>query len=369
MKINFICVAGCIAMPLLFGSCSKQVKNDPLALTLANANAAAANDDGQLLHTFLRANGPATEAFTIDAKQGGQLKSKSGTVYSIPVNSLVRPDGSPATGAVVITLKEVSTPANMVFADRQTSTNTGAPLLSYGEFFVRAQQGAVDLKLRADSAIKVAAPVAKRPNQEVPMWNGDTTITITTSGYNFLNQLITITSQVSANKGVDWTQITNQGTAFALFDGTNSTLNFRLDSLIKWRNCDALLGTSSVKTTVLGYFNTNYNPATGTSYQGEEPSMLYFKPLGQNTIIKFYNTIFTPPAGFEGFLSYQNTIPVGLQGTFLAISAINGVFYAERKTVTIPAPISGANYTTLTFNPTAVSGTALVALINSLNTL
>jgi hypothetical protein len=348
---------------------STACKNDStkdLSLNNKLAAAAAVDPDGAALHKFLLSNGPKFEVFTINAQESALLKSKSGTTYFISKNSLAKPGGGPASGTVTISIKEISTPANMIFADKQTSTNAGAALVSYGEFFVRAQQGATDLILRPDSAIKVAVPAKVDNGRQIPMWNGDTTVTQTTSGYDYLNQFITVSTQVSINKGIDWQQNTTPGSAFALFDGTTSTLNFRLDSLIQWRNCDALYNTPNPKTTVLAYFASNYNPATGTSYQGEEPTMLYFRPTGQNTIVKFYNTIFTPPAGFEGFLSYQNTVSVGQSGTFLAISSIGGVFYAEKKTVTIAAPASGNNYTTVTFNPTPISATSLVALITSL---
>ncbi|NLR67951.1 hypothetical protein HGH92_26840 [Chitinophaga varians] len=372
MSINSLYVAGGIAVVLLFGACTKQLKNDVNGPSDASKNltadvAAAPDPDGLKLHTFLRANGPAYETYTVDLQENATFTTKGGRKYTISRNSLVRPDGSPATGPITISVKEISNAAGMIFADRPTATNTGAPLESFGEFFVSAQQGSTPLRLRKDSAINVQAP-AKVGDQRIPMWNGDTSITITTSGYNYVNQLITLSTTISANKGVDWQQVTNPASAYALFDGTNGTLNFRLDSLIKWTNCDKLMSLPNPKTTVLAYFSSNYNPATGTSFGGEEPSMLYFKPTGVNSIIKFYNTIFTPPAGFEGFLSYQNAIPVGQKGTFLAISSIGGQFYAEQKTVTIGAPAAGTNYTTVTFNPAPVSASTLVSLINSMNT-
>jgi hypothetical protein len=366
MRTNSIYMACCIAMPLLFSACTKQVKNDPTnPLSLKSAIAAAPSQDGAALHKFLRENGPKFETFTINPQENNQLKTRTGSSYTISKNSIWKPGGGPISGPVTISIKEISTTANMIFADKQTSTKTGQPLVSYGEFFVSAQQGGLLLKLAPDSAIKVQVP-ARVDIKQIPMWNGDTTITVTTSGYDYINQFVTVSTQVSANKGVDWQPVTNPASAYALFDGTTGTLNFRLDSLIQWRNCDALASTPNPKTTVLAYFNTNYNPQTGTSYSGEEPTMLYFKPAGQNTIVKFYNTIFAPPAGFEGFLSYQNTVSVGQQGTFLAISSIAGVFYAEKKVVTIAAPLPGLNYTTVTFNPAPVSPAALVALITSL---
>lgn len=372
MSIKSFYVAGGVAVLLLLGACTKQLKNDlsdpSNASEKISASAAPAPDpDGLKLHTFLRANGPAYESYTVSLQENASFTTKNGRKYTIYRNALVKPDGSPASGTITFTIKEISNAAGMIFADRPTATNTGAPLESFGEFFVAASQGTTPLKLRKDSAIRVQVP-AKPDAQRIPMWNGDTSITVNTSGYTYLNQFITLSTTVSANKGVDWQQVTNPASAYALFDGTNGTLNFRLDSLIKWTNCDRLMSLPNPKTTVLAYFNSNYNPATGSSFGGEEPTMLYFKPTGINSIIKFYNTIFTPPAGFEGFLSYQNAIPVGQSGTFLAISSIGGQFYAEQKTVTIAAPPAGKNYTTVTFNPVPVSATTLISLINSMNT-
>ncbi|HVI45349.1 MAG TPA: hypothetical protein VM802_10780 [Chitinophaga sp.] len=370
MSINSIYVAGGAAVLLLLGACTKQMKNDlsdsPKEKLAASA-AATPDPDGLKLHTFLRDNGPAFETYTVTLQESASFTTKSGRKYTIYRNALVRPDGSPAVGPITFTVKEISDAAGMIFADRPTATNTGAPLESYGEFFVSVKQGSTPLQLRKDSAINVQAP-AKPKDQRIPMWGGDSSITVTTSGYNYVNQLITLSTTVSVNKGIDWQPVANPASAYALFNGANGTLNFRLDSLIKWTNCDRLMSLPNPKTTVLAYFSSNYNPATTTSFGGEEPTMLYFKPTGINSIIKFYNTIFTPPAGFEGFLSYQNAIPVGQSGTFLAISSIGGQFYAEQKTVTITAPAPGNNYTTVTFNPVPVSAATLVSLITSMNT-
>ena len=371
MRSNPIYLAGCFSLFLLISACAKQTKDDranpaePPSTT--NARLAAASPDGELLHQFLQKNGPAFEAYTIDGSDGGVFVSKSRNVYTIRPNSLVHADGSAPSGPVTIFLKEISTPANMIFADRQTATSSGEPMVSYGEFFLRAQEAGKDLQLRPDSGVIVQAP-ARQVAERIPMWNGDTTVTASLSGYNYQNQFTTVSTEVSANKGVDWDPVTNPGSAYAFFDGSSGTLNFRLDSLIKWVNCDLLMSNPNPKTTVLVYFSNNYNPETDASYMGEEPTMLFFKPSGVNSVIKFYNTIFKAPAGFEGFLSYQNSIPIGQKGTFLAISSINGVFYADQQDVTIAAPATGLNYTTVTLNPQPVSAAALVSLINIMNT-
>jgi hypothetical protein len=96
--------------------------------------------------------------------------------------------------------------------------------------------------------------------------------------------------------------------------------------------------------------------------------MLFFKPHNQNTLIKLYDIILNATGTYQGFISYQASMPVGMQGTFLAMSTVNGKFYADMKDATIAAPSGSNNYTTLTFDPQEVSETAMVNLILQLNT-
>ncbi|MCF6407543.1 hypothetical protein L3C95_31930 [Chitinophaga filiformis] len=352
----------CIAA-LTFVSCSKDAKlprNNDMAAVQAEADA-----DGAMLAKLLKQNGPQYEFFRIEARQGGRIKTKQGSVYTFSPNSLTTQSGAPVTGAVDIVIKEILKPSSMIFASRPTATTGGAQLTSYGEFYVRATQAGQDLKLRVDSAIAVQVPAPKRPAQDgVPMWGGDTTIIITTSGHNDSNQPVTLSVAASANQGVSW----NPAPGFALFDGTTSTLNFRLDSLMNWRNCDALSSLPGPKTTVLGYFTNFYNPATQTSYGGEEPCMLFFKPAGSNTVVKLYNVILNAPVGRQGLLSYQNSVPIGQAGTFLAITALNGNFFAQKLPVNIPAPSGGQNFVGINFTLAPVTPAALVALIQSMDT-
>lgn len=150
-----------------------------------------------------------------------------------------------------------------------------------------------------------------------------------------------------------------------IFNGIDNTIDFKLDSLFKWRNCDVLYGATSTKTTVMGYLGKAFNSDTKDNYMGEDPSMLYFKPKGINSIVKLYNIILDAPEAFQGFHSYQNSIPVGMEGTFLAMSSKKGKFYAETKTVTIANPGS-ATYVPISFNLQEVSSNQLLSLINDM---
>lgn len=128
-----------------------------------------------------------------------------------------------------------------------------------------------------------------------------------------------------------------------------------------------ILPNSNPKITVLGYFNSHYNVQTSTDYMGDQPTMLYFKPLNQNTLIKFYDIILNATGAYRGFISYQASVPIGMQGTFLAMSTQNGKFYADMKDVTIPSPTATNNYSTLSFDPQEVSESVMLSMIIQMN--
>ena len=322
------------------------------------------NRDAALITEFFAKNGPAVERFTVDATNGGVISTAKGTKYKIPAGAFVNASGQVVTGNVVVDIKEITKVSEMILGNKPSTTTDGGILVSYGEFFVKASQNNNQLQLKKDSTVLVQV-IAKPAAQirEMPLWDGDSLITYTFTGYDHENTSVTVTQQYAVNKGIQWTQ----ANGYALFNGTTGTLDFKLDSLLNWRNCDVLYNIPGVKTTVMGYFANNFNEETSAAYGGEQPSMLFFKPKNENSLVKLYNVILNAPVGKKGFHSYQTSIPIGLEGTFLAISAVNGKFYAEMKDATIAAPLAGKTYTGVTFDPQEVSETALLALINQMN--
>ena len=323
----------------------------------------------EMMTAFFKQNAPAFESFTVNATTGGTIVSSKGTKYIIPANSLLDASGNAVTGNVLVSVKEIGNASEMILGDKPTRTGDGKTLISYGEFFVRAQQGNNVLKLRNDSAVRVnvkaPAPVGGQILREMPIWSGDSAVNTTTQGYNDDNQQVTISNTFYMARGISWSQILTQN---ALYNNNDGGYDFKLDSLITWRNCDALYNPGGTKTTVLGYMGDKFNSETVRSYMGQEPSMLFFKVKQQNTLVKLYDVILQPATGKEGLHSYQQSFSVGEQGTFLAISSKGGKFYAEMRDVTIAAPAPGKNYTPYTFNLVEVSQSTLLSLIQQMNT-
>lgn len=354
-KFNLIAV---IAMAILtIVSCKKSDVNVP------NNN----NADLRKIQEFFDKNKPKYESFTVDASAGGSITLTSGTKITFPANAFKR-GNTIVTGNVQVSALDILKPSNMILGDRPTITSNGQMLESFGEIVVRANQNGNELQLNneaAGKAVNVALAVGLAPGaqrREAPIWDGDSAISQTSSGHNHENQMVSITTTVRVPKGIDWSLLSGQFGSV-----TPTTSYFNLDSLGQWRNVDALYNDPRPKTTVLGYFGNLFN-TTNSNYMGQEPSMLFFKTKGTNTLVKLYNVIFNPVAGKEGLLSYQNSMPIGQEGTFLAITTKNGKFYAEMRDVTIGSPDPGKNYVAYTFNFTEVSEAQLLSLINQMNT-
>lgn len=323
-------------------------------------------EDAALLKSFFDKNAPKTETFTFNANQSFTITTSKGSTIVFPANSLLDGTGKVATGTVEVSVKEVRTAADMLLSDKPTVVKDGgAMLISFGEIKVDARQNGNILRIRDTVGLNVNMAFVPNAAQirEMPLWSGDTTVSVTTSGLNSEGVKTTVTNSLPAMKGITWSQLST----WALANPTTNKVNFLLDKLGQWRNCDALYNDTRPKTTILGYFSTHFNNATMSTYQGLAPSSLFFKPKGQNTLVKLYNLIVTPTAGKEGFYSYENSIPIGMEGTFLAISTIDGKFYADMKDVTITAPASGKTFMGISFNPIEISEADLLAKINLLN--
>ena len=345
-----------IAVTITFTACKKEEKKTFVLPHILEAK----------MVSFFNANAPRYESFTIDASTGGTLTTTKGTKINFPAGIFKKANGQIVSGNVTVEVKDILSASDMLLGNRPTEAN-GQMLVSYGEMTVKASQNGEALQLKNDSA-RVQVPLAPKPAngqqiREVPMWSGDSLVAYTINGHDHENTSVTLTQTGYVPRGINWNQNGNIAT-----NNNNGTTSFALDSLGVWRNCDALMGDPRPKTTVLGYFSNYWNPATSSSYMGAEPSMLFFKVKQQNSMVKLYNKIINAPVGKEGLLSYQSSFPIGLEGTFLAISIKDGKFYAQMQDVTIGAPASGKTYFPVTFALSEVTESGLLALIQQLNT-
>ncbi len=341
-------------------------------LTFANCNKnsdTSSSVDAVNMKNFLDKNAPKTETFSFTATQSFKVTTTAGTIINFPANVLVDAAGQLITGNVTVSVREAHKPSEMLLSDKPTVSSEGTMLVTFGEIKVDVVQNGKALKIRdtVGLAAQMAFAQTALTNRQIPMWVADTTATTVSSGLNSEGIQTTVTTSVPAMKGATWLQISGGIGAFGVANTTTNQVNFNIDKLGEWRNCDVLYSDVRPKTTLLCYFSTNFNPTTTSTYQGVGPSSVFFKPKNQATLIKLYSVIVQPTAGKEGFYSYLNTIPIGMEGSFLAMSTIDGKFYVDTKDVVIAAPASGKTFTSITFSPVEVTEADLLAKITALN--
>jgi hypothetical protein len=354
-----------LSMLFCFSSCDKEP--EPVWIENTNPKVPIIYNNLKKVSDFIQKNETKFQVFNLDASKGGNIISKNGIRYFIPANAFVNSFGALVTGNITLSIKEILGVSDMVLSNKPTLTKDGKILESYGEFFVKAQQNNQNLRLRLDSgqlsaAIRISILNRNHQPTQIPLWEGDTTIVITKTGYNHENKYLTKTTEFPLSKGIDWKELLGKTAA-----GGMDSIRFELPELFKWANCDVLSNLSSSKTTVLCYFENIFNDEKGSSYQGIDASMCFFKPEGKNSVVKLYTTIIDAPKGKEGFLSYQNSMPVGVKGTFFVMVTKDEKFYCQSKSVTITAPEAGKDYTPIGFQLKEVTEKELLDAIKALN--
>lgn len=411
-SITIICILA------VFASCKKKTDIDyMLPSKPTSANGLGSRDD---LAALLRSAANKPETFTVNATTGGKFFSSKGIAYTVAPGIFIKPNGETAQGDVQVTVQEVTQASEMILNDMPTnaivlpkdsiinpkdttvfnpkdSTFTrdttqqvikgneeGGMLNSFGEIKVDASQGGENLELKPNTAIEVEIPQLAIPEpiisgSFVPLWDTVKELTTQLIGRNHEN--IEVSSLKESEKrietGCQWVQDNGNATTGTTIvnnndnTGNNTTtvpsLKFNLDQLGSWKNCDVLI-TVDRKTTVLGFFTNVFNNSdTLSTYMGVESNMLFFKKKGNNTVVKLYNPIVAAPAGKKGFLSYQNSFGIGMEGTFLALVNKDGKYYAHQKTVTIGEPENGKDFVGVNFNLQEVTQEQMFALIDSMD--
>ncbi len=316
--------------------------------------------DVALIKTFMNNNRKAAEHFIVDAAAGGFFTTEDGSLFQVLPNSFTTQSGASVTGDIDIAVQEFNQVSEMIFADKPTVTDDGKILISAGEFFITATNNGNELVAETDAiSVSILRDTTQGNLAEMSLWGGDTSSYTTYAGYDYQNVHQFLAEPLVINPGVLWSRV-------GFVSVTPNTYEMVFDSINNWTNCDALYSDPRPKTTLLCYMD-HFNDSTVNVGYSIQPSMLYFKPSTFNSVIKLYNVILDPPAGYEGFLSYQNAMPIGLSGDFLAVTSEGGKLYAELKTATIPSPDAGNDYSTMNFNLTEVTEAQLKNMILSLD--
>ena len=151
-KLNLLIIA--LFFATIYYGCKK--KDDT---TIANPTPPAAEDNYTSMAQFHSINGVQMQTHIVDAVAGGSFTTPQGTLVSIPANAFKTQGGLPVTGLVTIQFKDIYKKSDMLLSDKGTQYWTGIPLKSGGEFFIKAMQANVPVKLVTGEKISVTQPL------------------------------------------------------------------------------------------------------------------------------------------------------------------------------------------------------------------
>jgi hypothetical protein len=103
---------------------------------------------------FFANNKTAPETFAVNATNPIQITGKKGAVIKFPDNAFVRQNGDAVTGDVSIEVLEIYTPAEMILNNKPT-VSSGRPLVSGGQFLIRAFKNGEELKLAPGKLVNI----------------------------------------------------------------------------------------------------------------------------------------------------------------------------------------------------------------------
>jgi hypothetical protein len=286
-----------------------------MAASIATLSACKKNNDTPNFakaDDFWTSHAIPAQSFTGDASTGFMITGEKGTKVKFPANAFVDGNGSVVSGNVTVVLKEVMSKKDVLLSGVMTEAN-GQLLESAGELQVKARKDGANLfinpALAQDSGIKVEVPKG--------MNNKDMGLFVQAKR-----------DQGGANGGGQQQQQNPEtwmpAPYYPFGNGPNS-YSFTLPGFT-WVNCDRFYSDPNPKTTItaLPAFQDN-NQVTDLQV------MIVFKNL---------TTVITLPFDYQlqKFQSYQNSLPIGLQGDLVIIGKdSDGYIQFGTQTITISA--------------------------------
>lgn len=256
-------------------ACQKEVSNEPEEIP------------AEITALFLQ-NREEVQQAGIDANSGGTIKgSKGGSFYFLP-NSFVFPNGDPVTGNIDVEIKELYTPADMIW-NNVPSVSNGQLLESGGEFYVNATSAGQTLKLAPGAYMRISLKTNDLANMQVfnGMVNGDTT------------------NWVLNNSGIN---------VIASDTLTGMGGNLFCDA-VQWINCDRFIDDPKISCT----FNQGNCPSLENSY-------IFVHLTGRNSVLKLYN---------DGSSQLYSEFLIATPVTIVGICAVNHRLYASITTANL----------------------------------
>ncbi|TCC92198.1 hypothetical protein EZ428_10745 [Pedobacter frigiditerrae] len=286
------------AIIILFSAACKKDKN--------NGNTAnSAKEFAALL-------GPQIQSVKINGSTSNTFTLKGGTKIIIPAGA-IKLGGVAVTGELTIDAMEVLKRSDVLFSGTNTNHISGAPLASDGFIYLNASVNGVKVDQALSAAIKISIPTNRTGTTQI--WEG-----VEKVGAD--NQMAwQAPVQNPAGGGV---QIKREADAAA------GSFTFDMGNL-GWINCDVFYSYANPKTTTrVTLVNNPGTMASFRAFSGE--TFVFFCAKGSNVAAQLYT-----PDGANKVKSYDDVMPIGVQGKYLSFSIKDGKYYYAELETTIVA--------------------------------
>ncbi|HXC05683.1 MAG TPA: hypothetical protein VNZ86_13065, partial [Bacteroidia bacterium] len=281
--------------------------------------------------SLLSSLAPPMQSYSVDAVNGGFFTTSQGTKVIIPPNAFQTQSGQSLNGSLRIQFKDLYKKSDMLFSDMPTTMNTGAPLKSAGEFFIRVFSGAQVVIPAPGKKITITQPA-----------NGPVDHNMTA----FANQLDTTGLQpVWVSAPLDSVTFTPTDYVFNMYGSYSSTPDSG-----SWCNSDNSGYFGAYPQTSLILTSTDNYPTYQTTV------FLIFKNL--NSMVHVYCDNYTN-MGLSSF-TYMYA-PSGLQCTVVAVGSSNGQIFSSFTPITI------GNNQTVNFKMSPTTSAAFKAAVKALD--
>lgn len=285
-----------VALIILFAAACKKDRN--------NNNAAYSAKEFTALY------GPQTQSKKIMGNIENTFTLAGGTKITIPAGTL-RVGGVVVNGEIVISAIEVLKRSDVVFGGMNTNHISGAPLASDGFIYLNATANGTQVDQVLNNTIRIAIP-AKRTGA-TQIWEG--------------------VEKVGNDNQMAWQAPVPRANGVAIkaeAQAIAEAFTFDMGNL-GWINCDVFYSYTNPKTTTrVSLVNNPGSLATFRGFSGE--TFVFFCAKGSNVVAQMYTQ-----DGPNKVKSYDNVMPIGIQGKYLSFCIKEGKYYYAELETTITA--------------------------------
>jgi len=330
LKLSSLAIA---AMMLFTVACKKDSNN---AQVINRANNA---------HQFVDEFGPKSQLSTIEVSSLPKtLTLAGGTKVTIPAGGLTV-GGVAVTGSINVQAIEVLKRSDVLFFGANTNHISGAPLASDGFIYVDIKSNGVSVDRNLSAPLKIEIP-AKRAGV-TQLWEGVNPQGAPLAPADNAQMAWQAPKRDVPNGG-------GNGGAPQEVAPVNGFYSFNWGTT-GWVNCDMLYAYTNPKTTVT--VTVANNPGAMASYHSfSGETYVFFCAKNSPVAAQLYT-----PAGTNMVKSYDNSMPIGVEGKILSFSVKDGKYYLASQEITISANQA------LTLTLAETSEAAVQAAISSLD--